>query len=263
MSARHKLQALFANKSLDPILTSSWLTSNGYSPQLVKSYCEHQWLTPIARGVFLRCGEELTWQAIIHALQQQQTNSIHLAARSALKAQGIYHYVRVVFDLMLCAPHNTKLPRWVKTACEGTYPLHYVTYTWLKNPMLGLADYTVDKFTVSISSLERAMLEVCALFPQYYGYEEATYLMESLNNLQPKVVQTLLENSTNIKANRLFLHLASECGHAWLKEVNMGKIELGHGNRVLSGATRYDKTYKLYVPDTPLNEGLGKENVIF
>jgi Holliday junction resolvase-like predicted endonuclease len=263
MNTRNKLQALFTNKMFDSILTSSWLTNNGYSPQLVKSYCEHQWLTPIARGAFLRCGEELTWQAIVHAIQQQQKNNIHLAARSALKAQGIYHYVRVKFDLMLCAPHNTKLPAWVKLACSDLYPLHYATYTWLQDPQQGLIDYNVDNVTLSISSLERAMLEVCALFPQYYGYEEATYLMESLNNLPPEKVQALLENSTNIKANRLFLHLASECDHAWLKELNTSQIELGHGNRVLPGATRFDKTYKLYVPDTPLNEGLGKDNVIF
>lgn len=263
MGARHKLQTLLSDKVVGQVLTSNWLTRCGYSPHLVKSYCAHNWLKPVARGAFLRCGEELTWPGILHALQQQQMLPIHLGGRSALKAQGVYHYVRVAFDLMLCAPHNVKLPAWVKPACEGTFPLHYVTYTWLIDPTLGLVDLEVNKVMVRISSIERAMLEVCALFPQYYGYEEAAYLMENLSRLKSENVQVLLQNSTSVKANRLFLHFASECGHAWLKELDSSQIELGHGNRVLPGATRFDRTYKLYVPDTPLNEGLGATNVVF
>ena len=156
------------------------------------------------------------------------------------------------------------MPSWFAKACEGLHPYHGINYSWLDDFMLGLVKYKGPAgFEVTIASKERAMLELLSLVPQFYGYDEASYLMESMPEVDVALTQALLESSTHIKANRLFLHLASECEHTWLDELNTKKISLGSGNRVLPGATRCDPIYHLYVPDTPLNEGWGKQHGVF
>lgn len=255
-----KLQKLMESTDKQ-VLTASWLTKHGYSHQLVKSYTDRGWLTPVARGAFVKNTDTFTWDGGLHAIQQQMKLPIHLGGRSALKCHGIYHYVRTHFDLLLCATVRTHMPHWFIKACEGQYPYHGVNYTWLDGPKLGLVQYKGPaNFEVTIAGKERAMLELLSLVPQFYGYDEASYLMESMPEVDVKLAQAILESSTHVKANRLFLHLADECEHPWLGELNIEKIALGSGNRVLPGATRCAPTYKLYVPDTPLNEGWSKQH---
>ena len=246
-----------------PVLTAHWLAGQGYSSHLLQGYCQHGWLQPLARGVYLRAGQSLTWAGALHALQNQKNAAIHLGGRSALDVQGFYHYLRESFDLLLCAPANTKLPAWFMTVLGDRNPTHFVTYEWLKEPSLGLVNITQEDLQLTVSGTARAMLEVCALVPLYYGYEEAAHLMENLSTLDSGHVQALLEASTHFKANRLFLHYAFECAHPWFDKLNLSAIKLGEGRRTLPGASRYDKQFRLYVPETPLNEGWGRENVVF
>lgn len=260
-----KLQKLMGYQQ-EQVLTASWLAEQGYSPQLVQGYVKHGWLVPIARGAFVRNGHTFTWDGGLQAIQKQLQLPVHLGGRSALKIQGVYHYARTTFDVLLCGPAKTLIPAWYVKACEGHYPYYAITYSWLKDWDLGLTKVQVDNgFEVTVAGIERAMLELLSLVPQHYGYDEATYLMESLTLGQVDVplIQALLEASTHVKANRLFLHLAHECGHRWLEKIDHTNIELGSGYRVLPGATRCDAAYKLYIPDTPLNEGWGNQHGVF
>lgn len=262
---RTKIQWLMSQQK-EQVLTSPFLALHGYSHQLINRYVNSGWLEPITRGAFVRCNNPFTWDGGLQAMQQQLGLPVHLGGRSALKCHGVYRYARTRFDVLLCSPTKTYLPAWYAVACEGRHSYHAITYSWLKDTSLGLVTQKSDAgFDITIAGIERAMLEFLSLVPQYYHYNEAPYLMERLttSRIDIALVQALLTSSTHIKANRLFLHLASECSHRWLSKLDMSKIALGAGNRVLPGATRRDPEYKLYIPDLSLSKGWGKQHAVF
>ena len=56
---------------------------------------------------------------------------------------------------------------------------------------------------------------------------ECFELMEGLNNLPPKQVQTLLENCQSVKVKRLFLYMAEKADHRWFKQLDHYKSGFG------------------------------------
>jgi len=67
--------------------------------------------------------------------------------------------------------------------------------------------------------------------------------------LRPKVVQALLENCNSIKVKRLFLHLSEQFNHPWLPSLDITRINLGKGKRVLGDGGKYYPKYKLSLPE--------------
>ena len=96
--------------------------------------------------------------------------------------------------------------------------------------------------------MERAILEVLYLVPQKQGLEECRYLIEGLRTLRPKLLQTLLENCTSIKVNRLFLLFAEHLQLPCLQFLDIEKVNLGSGNRHLVANGKLDKKYLLTIP---------------
>jgi hypothetical protein len=66
--------------------------------------------------------------------------------------------------------------------------------------------------------------------------------------LRADVVQSLLEACASIKVKRLFLHLAEKHVHAWFKQLDLTKVSLGSGKRVLVRGGRLDPKYLITVP---------------
>ena len=92
------------------------------------------------------------------------------------------------------------------------------------------------------------MLEFLDQLPGSQAYEESQQLMEGLGTLRPDLVQQLLENCHSVKAKRLFLLLAEICGHSWLSAVDLKKVDLGKGKRLLVKGGHYDSKYRISVP---------------
>ncbi|NLE00593.1 MAG: hypothetical protein GX640_12040 [Fibrobacter sp.] len=99
-----------------------------------------------------------------------------------------------------------------------------------------------------VASLERAILEVLADIPDNQTLDESFKIMESLNTLNPVILQILLETCNSIKVKRLFLLLAEKANHQWLQRLKLEKIDLGSGNRVLYKNGTLNKKYKVTVP---------------
>jgi hypothetical protein len=258
-----KRQWLLSQKP-ETLFTSIWLHKLDYSPKLINRYCQEGWLSALARGIYIHSGDKLSWSAALQALQTQLHIPFHLGGRSALKVQGIYHYARVFFDLMLCSTQPARLPSWFYPTVSETYPTTTVAYSWLTDPSRGLTDYTDDNgISVTASLPERAMLEVCALVGRRYGYDETAFLMESMPKIDITLMQALLESCTHIRAKRLLLHYAYECEHRWFDMLDLDRIHLGSGRRRLKGATRFCSKFQLHVPDTPLNEGWGRDHFVY
>lgn len=62
------------------------------------------------------------------------------------------------------------------------------------------------------------------------------------------MVQSLLEACASVKMNRLFLHLAEKHAHPWFKQLDLTKVSLGSGKRVLFTGGRLDPKYLITVP---------------
>jgi predicted nucleotidyltransferase len=116
------------------------------------------------------------------------------------------------------------------------------------DPGAGLTKQELGKFYVTISAPERAIMEVLYLVPAQESFEEAALLMEGLTTLRPRLVQSLLEQCRSVKVKRLFMFLAEACNHAWVKKLDLSKVNFGKGKRMIVKGGRFDPKYNLYVP---------------
>ncbi len=93
-------------------------------------------------------------------------------------------------------------------------------------------------------------MEVLYLVPANESFEEAGLLMEGLTTLRPRLVQALLTQCRSVKVKRLFMFLAEACNHAWVKKLDLSKVDFGKGKRMIVKGGRFDAKYNITVPDT-------------
>ena len=74
--------------------------------------------------------------------------------------------------------------------------------------------------------------------------------MESLTSLRPHIVQSLLEYCNSVKVKRLFMYMSDQHNHPWLDNVNISRIDLGRGKRLIVSNGMVDKKYNITVPRT-------------
>ena len=67
-------------------------------------------------------------------------------------------------------------------------------------------------------------------------------------SLRPRMVQSLLENCNQIKVKRLFLYLIEKLGLPWSENLDLDRIDIGKGKRVITLNGVLDKKYLITVP---------------
>jgi hypothetical protein len=102
---------------------------------------------------------------------------------------------------------------------------------------------------LTLSTPERAVLELLDELPDRESFHQADKLMEGLTNLSPRRLQKLLEDCKSVKVKRLFFFLADRHGHTWLKRIERERIDLGKGKRLLVRGGTLDATYGITVPE--------------
>lgn len=250
-----KINHILARNPQGVPMTSSWLTSQRVSPQLLQGYKNSGWLDPLGRGAWIRAGTEPTLAGSIYALQRQKLVTVHPAACTALGFQGHLHYLPLGTSpvLQFGVRSNKKLPLWF-TRQLFAKNLRVFNADVLFSPVsVGLTDWNVGEFSLKISSPERAMLEYCYLLPNYGDFEEARQLMESLTALRPKLLQSTLHACNSVKAKRLFLALADTVAHKWYDELDLGSVELGSGSRHIAINGLWNSQFKITVPEIWVN----------
>jgi len=73
-------------------------------------------------------------------------------------------------------------------------------------------------------------------------------LMEGMSDLSPRRLQTLLEACASVKVKRLFLYFADRHRHAWRSRLDVSRVGLGSGKRVLVKGGKLDPHYNITVP---------------
>jgi hypothetical protein len=106
------------------------------------------------------------------------------------------------------------------------------------------------EWPLTMSSPERAILELLAEVPERETFHQADVLMEGLGNLSLRRVHTLLVACRSVKVKRLFLWFAERHLHAWLKKVDRKDVDLGRGKRMLVRGGKLDPTYNITVPES-------------
>ncbi len=242
-----KINKLLSSQPQGTVLLSSWLAGQGYSYDLQQRYKKSNWLHPIGIGAVIRTNDKVGYEGAIYALQQQGNLSIHAGGRTALSILGKAHYLELkTSKIVLYGGGNERLPAWFKKYDWGAKVEYYETNFLPKD--LGLTDVEVKNFSIKVSGAARALMECLYLAPQKQDLMECYELMEGLNNLPPRQIQTLLEKCQSIKVKRLFLYMAEKAKHSWVKYLDIAKIDLGKGKRSIVKNGAFVDKYGITVP---------------
>ncbi|MBN1282885.1 MAG: type IV toxin-antitoxin system AbiEi family antitoxin [Proteobacteria bacterium] len=231
----------------------SWLEKQDVSRQLVNTYQKGAWLKSVGRGAFVRFDEAVDWTGALYALQEQLRLPVHAGGKTALELTGYAHFLPLGKrpKVFLFGSPLTKLPSWFQKHDWGVETEYSMTDLFLsKKGESGLTRHNLDSYAISISAPERAIMEVLYLVPQRQSFEEAGLLMEGMTTLRPKLVQELLESCNSIKVKRLFIFMAAHYRHAWAGKLNLSKVDLGTGNRLIVKGGRLNNKYRITVPES-------------
>lgn len=272
----NQLQNLLPAGLLAP---AAWLRKKGYPSNLVAYYVSRGWLESPARGVYRKPGPPLKWQHVVGSLaklhEPPASPPPHIGGITAIEVQGRAHFVPLGKNRPVHLWGEAPLPSWVH-AIEGLPPFVFhkdslfaskypsrLTTVLVAKEQGGQFDTLSDDalrggvdvlrwgewdWELPISTLERAILEVLDGVPQRDTAEHAKLLLENLRALSPRRLSGLLEDCTSIKVKRLFLALAERQNHAWFKALDLKRVTLGSGKRVLEPGGKYDAKYRITLP---------------
>ena len=262
------------------VADSAWLEKHGYSRSLRQKYVAHGWLDQVARSVYRRpvpkapadAGHEgLRWQPVVVSLQTLLGYPFTVGGRTALELQGFGHYLTSRDHQREIHLYGTgKPPGWVfKLEMQSLFVFHNVEKLFKSEPRRASRKKTENEarsdllkssyirqpwgqweWPLTMSSPERAILELLDEVPERETFHQADVLMEGLRNLSPRRVQTLLVACRSVKVKRLFFWFAERHQHAWVKKLDRKDIDLGRGKRMLARGGKLDPTYNITVPES-------------
>lgn len=242
-----KLNQLLQLQPPGVVLTSRWLSEQGYSFDLLRKYRNSGWLESIGRGAMVRKGDKVEYQGAVYALQCQLGLKVHAGGKTALALLGRVHYLEFGIErIYLFGATKESIPAWFQEY-DWRVNIQYYTTDFLPYE-LGLIALEGTNFDLTISSPARALMECLYLAPANQDLVECYELMQGLNNLHPKLVQQLLLECSSIKVKRLFLYLAEKSGHEWFGYLNYDVINLGSGKRSIVENGIYIDKYQITVP---------------
>jgi hypothetical protein len=253
------------------LVDAGWLQRHGYHSNLRSKYVAHGWLNQVSRGVYRRPASKLTpthdlgWQQVVVSLQTVMERPYTVGGRTALELQGFAHYLsngpreihlygpktapgwltKLQLDRPLVFHNADKLfTQQQHTNANGSFKGSEVAQASVVQQPLGQWGWSV-----TMSSPERAILELLDEVPQRETFHQADVLMEGLRTLRPRQLRALLLECRNVKVKRLFLWFAERHSHAWLKALDRTGVDLGRGKRMLVRGGKLDPKYNITVPE--------------
>ncbi|MET3522097.1 hypothetical protein EN858_00110 [Mesorhizobium sp. M4B.F.Ca.ET.215.01.1.1] len=251
-------------------VTKQWLKKQ--SPQFdrhaVDNLLKSNQLRSLAPGVYVRPGTHLTWQGVVAALESIFGRDLSVGGLTALELQGFAHYLPLSRQRTVHLYSKAALPAWLNHAIPT---VKFIRHNGLPS-LLGfglvhreydpvertLVDVQApgrqqDFWSVTLSSPERAYLEVLMDVPETVSFEHANQLLQGMTTLSPRRMEQLLRKCTSVKVRRLFYWMAERNNYAWFKKLPAPKaldaLGLGSGNRVLAKDGRLDSKYRITIPE--------------
>jgi Transcriptional regulator, AbiEi antitoxin, Type IV TA system/Transcriptional regulator, AbiEi antitoxin N-terminal domain len=240
------------------VVDGAWMAKRGYSTSLRSQYVKAGWLQQPTRRVYRRPQGSLAWQRVVISLQTLLEYPLAVGGRTALELQGFAHYLaQKTTEVHLYGPKPP--PRWLnELPLEEQFVYHSSRKLFRHEPVGFGADslhgslatqiWGQGDWSLTLSTPERAILELLDELPFSESFHQADMLMEGMATLSPRRLQNLLVACHNVKVKRLFFFFADRHQHAWLKRLDKEMVVLGNGKRMLVRGWRLDKTYQITVP---------------
>ncbi len=245
-----KLNQILAQWPQNSLITTEWLEEKGVSRQLANSYIKSSWLARFGSGAYKRPNDEISWAGGLYTLQNLNDLPVHVGGKTAIEVQGYSHYMRKSAQqkVTLWKTPKLRLPAWFTNhGWKVDIQVRSANLFDEGEPALTVKD--IESLPVYTSVPEQAILEYLYDIPKFEGFDEASYIMEGLTSLRPRVLQSLLERCRSIKVKRLFLYLAEYYAHPWFKRLDLSNVDLGSGKREIIKGGKLDKKYEIVVPD--------------
>lgn len=268
------------------LVDAAWLDRHGFTHPLRQKYAAHGWLLPLARGVYQRpaarldtqdAAQSLDWERVILSLQTLLNVGVSIGGRTALEMHGLAHYLPAAGVREVHLYTSEALPGWLaKIPVNARFVVHN-SDRLLVSPGRGLdsvmrkvdsglgpqsdrarddSDATLRwghwRWPLTLSTPERAVLELLDELPKRESFEQVDALFGGLGAVLPRRMQRLLEACQSVKVRRLFLFFADRHNHAWVKQLDRTRIDLGRGKRLLAVGGRLDPKYQITVPESLL-----------
>lgn len=269
-----KLNRLYHDLPEGLVVDTAWLEARGYSRSLRNQYVHAGWLERPASKLYRRPGEPLRWEQVVLSLQNLLSMPFIVGGRTALELQGFAHYLsHEMHEVHLYG--RGKLPSWLGELKVGPrFVTHNSERLFRNDPItFGLTsvmrdvengpprnvgdpvDYLKEvpwghsTWPITVSTPERAVLELLDELPKHESFHQADDLFSGLSGLSPRRLQKLLHDCKSVKVVRLFFFFADRHRHRWRNQLVPEDFELGSGKRELVKGGRLDKTYNITVPE--------------
>lgn len=243
-----KINKLISHWPRGTVAAASYLEKQGYSHNLLTRYKKSNWIQSFGRGAYKLFDDNIEWQGAIYTLQNQLKLNFHPGGKTALEMKGHAHYLSRIKKVFLFGIRQQSIPSWFLT---HTFDVDFIiTKTNLFPPDIRktLSIHEYRDFSIKISSLERAAMEMLYHVPTKVSFEEAALITENLVSLRPRLVQDLLESCNSIKVKRLFMYLVEKHKHPWVPKVDLFNVYFGEGKRSIVKNGKLDKKYNITVP---------------
>lgn len=229
------------------VYLSSWFIKRGFHSGYLEFYKKKKFFESVGEGALKLYNDEIKIFGALYALQRHARKIIHPAGSSALRMLMDVPSLRHKAEpLILMGYAKDKIPKWMKRYdWEDEY--EFFTSALLPKRM-GLIKHEFGDFSIFISGLPRAMMELIHFATSEKDMMEAFRVIKDLKSLDPLEVQVLLENCTSVKVKRLFLFMARKAQHGWYDFLDVEAIDLGSGKRSYAKGGLYDPEFQLVMP---------------
>lgn len=245
------------------LVDTAWLKDQQIDSKSIHQYVSSGWFERVIRGVYRRplpLGVQdrtaITWQGTLLSLQRILRYDVYLGGVSALDFSGFYHFVRLGGSHVVHFYGNA--PSWLKRLpLESQIVLHRNNLfgednTGVVNSDSDSVESTnteyVWRWPIRVSTPERATLEALDGLKDQADFDLFDKTFEMLTTLRPIQLMQLLVKCRSVKVRRLFFVFADRHRHAWHKQLDASKIDLGSGPRALVKGGAIHPTYRIYVP---------------
>lgn len=256
-------------------VTKEWLSGKGYARHSIDNLVKSGQLISLRPGIYIRPDTQLGWEGVVCSLQRM-SGDLSVGGLTALELHGLGHYLALSGERRVVLFGADPLPAWINHLVKDvTFEKRSEARLFAASPyaetdddredaqerrrrkrrdpaMAGLTTMQIAEHLppLSLSTPERAILEVLFDVPNRISFEHADQLMQGLATLSPRRLETVLHLCVNIRVKRLFFWFADRHQFQWRARLDPSDFDLGRGNRVIAKPGRLDPTYAITVPES-------------
>jgi hypothetical protein len=231
------------------VVSRQKLREMGFDKPAIDYFLRSGKLTPLSHGVYRRPGPPLKWEHLVYSTVQLGHN-VHVGARSALDLSGFAHYLPLGGVQQIHLYYGEKFPNWLKTLKK---PVEIVAhrlkiFTELPVDSVFHRPFGHWDWPIPFATVELALLEMLDNITDEANFRMADKYFETATTLRPHLLNQLLSSCKKVQVNRLFLWFTKRHNLNCFESLDVSKINLGTGKRMIIRSGSLDKEFQITVP---------------